>query len=85
LIEHWERRSAKARERMHPDKLDRAKLMSLVEKYGYDDIAAALRERGGLPDPEQAYLTGNVEDIDDFSACKITRKEDWVDLYVKPY
>ena len=48
-------------------------------------LAAALRERGGLPDPEQAYLTGNVDDIDDFSACKITRKEDWVDLYAKPY
>jgi hypothetical protein len=85
LIEHWERRSAKALERMHPDKLDRAKLMSLVEKYGYDDIAEALRERGGLPDPEQAFLTGGVENIDDFSACKITRKEDWVDLYAKPY
>jgi hypothetical protein len=85
LIEHWERRSAKALERMHPDKLDRAKLMSLVEKYGYSDIAAALRERGGLPDPEQAYLTGNLENIDDFSACHITRKEDWVELYAKPY
>jgi hypothetical protein len=57
----------------------------LVEKYGYDDIAAALRERGGLPDPEQADQTGGIEDIDDFSACKITRKEDWVDLYAKPY
>ena len=32
LMEHWERCSAKALERMHPDKLDRAKLMSLVEK-----------------------------------------------------
>ena len=85
LIEQWERRSAKALERMHPDRLDRAKLMSLVEKYGYDDIAAALRERGGLPDPEQAYLTGNIENIDDFSACKITKKEDWVELYAKPY
>ena len=62
LIEHWERRSAKALERMHPDKLDRAKLMSLVEKYGYNDIAAALRERGGLPDPEQAYLTGECRE-----------------------
>ncbi len=85
LIEHWERRSAKALERMHPDKLDRGKSMSLVEKYGYDDIAAALRERGGLLDPEQAYLTGGIEEVDDFSACKITRKEDWVDLYAKPY
>jgi hypothetical protein len=26
-----------------------------------------------------------LKDIDDFSACKITRKEDWVDLYAKPY
>jgi hypothetical protein len=33
LIEHWERRSVKALERMHPDKLDRAKLMS-VQGYG---------------------------------------------------
>jgi hypothetical protein len=39
------------------------------------DTAAALRERGGRPDPEQAYLTGNVENIDDFAACRITRKE----------
>ena len=23
--------------------------------------------------------------LDDFAACKITRKEDWVDLYAKPY
>jgi hypothetical protein len=49
------------------------------EMYGYDDIAAALRDRGGLP--EQAYLTGNLDDIDDFSACQITKKEDWVELY----
>jgi hypothetical protein len=30
-------------------------------------------------------LVGNVENIDDFATCKITRKEDWVDLYAKPY
>jgi hypothetical protein len=84
LIEHWEQRSAKALATHALRQLDRAQLMSLVEKYGYDDIAAALRERGGLPDPEQAYLTGGIENIDDFSACKITRKEDWVDLYARP-
>src|SRR4029077_20325568 len=61
-----------------------AQLLTLVKKYGYDDIAAALRERGGLPDPEQAYLTGGIENIDDFSACKITRKGEWVELYAKP-
>ena len=39
LIELWERRSAGELERIHPDKLDRTKLMSLVEKYGYGGIA----------------------------------------------
>ena len=24
-------------------------------------------------------------DLDDFAACKIARKEDWVDLYARPY
>ena len=33
------------------DKLDRALLMSLVEKYGYADMVDALAQRGGWPDP----------------------------------
>src|SRR5438874_10865781 len=83
LIEHWERRNAKALERMDPAKLDRKLLMDLVQKYGYDDMAEALRARGGYPNPE-AHLTGGREELDDFAACKITRKEDWLDLYAKP-
>jgi len=84
LIEHWERRNAKALENMKPEKLDRALLMSLVEKHGYAEHAAALRERDGWPDPE-LHVTGGLDELDDFAACKITRKEDWVDLYAKPY
>jgi len=84
LLEHWERRNAGALENMRPDKLDRKLLMELVEKYGYAEHAAALRERDGWPDPE-LHMTGGIDDLDDFSACKFTRKEDWVDLYVKPY
>ena len=53
-------------------------------KHGYDDIAEALRARDGYPNPE-AHLTGGRDELDDFAACKITRKEDWVDLYAKPY
>ncbi len=85
LIEHWERRNAKALERMDPAKLDRKLLMDLVVKHGYDDMAEALRARDGYPNPEGQYLTGGREDLDDFAACKITRKEDWIDLYAKPY
>jgi len=84
LIEHWERRNAKALEHMDPKKLDRSLLMSLVEKHGYSEIAAALRERDGWPDPE-LHLTGGLAELDDFAACKIARKEDWVDLYAKPF
>ncbi len=84
LIEHWERRNRKALDHMDPKKLDRALLMSLVEKHGYREIAAALRARDGWPDPEM-HLTGGLEELDDFAACKITRKEDWCDLYSTPF
>jgi hypothetical protein len=51
LIEHWERRSAKALERMHPDKLDRARLLSLVEKYGYSDMPPPCASVAACPTP----------------------------------
>ena len=69
---------------MDPAKLDRKLLMELVEKYGYADMAEALRARDGYPNPE-AHLTGGRAELDDFAACKITRKEDWIELYAKPY
>jgi predicted TIM-barrel fold metal-dependent hydrolase len=84
LMEHWERRNIKALENMKPEKLDRDLLMSYVEKYGYKEHAAALRERDGWPDPE-LQMTGGIDNLDDFAACKFTRKEDWIDLFVKPY
>ena len=84
LMEHWERRNIKALENMKPEKLDRDLLMSYVEKYGYKEHAAALRERDGWPDPE-LHMTGGIDNLDDFAACKFTRKEDWIDLFVKPY
>jgi hypothetical protein len=84
LIEHWERRNAKALDNMRPEKLDRAKLRGLVEQYGYGDIAAALDARDGWPDPEM-HLTGGLDDLDDFAKCKIARKEDWCDLYATPF
>jgi predicted TIM-barrel fold metal-dependent hydrolase len=84
LIEHWERRNIRALENMKPEKLDTALLMNMVEKYGYTDILAALKERNGTPDPE-LLGTGNLEELDDFAKCKITRKEDWCDLFSTPF
>jgi predicted TIM-barrel fold metal-dependent hydrolase len=85
LIEHWERRSAKGLAYMDPKKLDRALLKSLADKYADADMVAELARRDGWPSAEEDNLTGGVDVMDDFAACKITRKEDWVDLYAKPY
>jgi predicted TIM-barrel fold metal-dependent hydrolase len=85
LIEVWEKRGAKGLERMDPQKLDRELLMNLVEKYGYDDMAAALRARDGYPSQLGQDQTGQRTELDDYAACKITQKEDWVDLYAKPF
>ena len=85
LIEHWERRGAKGLAYMHPDKLDRSLLRKYVDKYGYGDIAAELDRRDGWPAREEDTVDGGVPVHDDYAACKIARKEDWLDLYAKPY
>ncbi|MBV9825289.1 MAG: amidohydrolase [Alphaproteobacteria bacterium] len=84
LMEHWERRNARALENMRPDKLNRDLLMQMVEKYGYKEHAAALKARDGWPDPEM-QSTGGVANLDDFAALKFTGKQDWIDLFVEPY
>src|SRR5207302_1198642 len=79
------KRNAKHMEYMDPRKLDRALLQEMGEKYGYPDHIAALKARDGWPDPDAAGLTGGLANLDDFSACEITRKSDWTDLYVTPF
>jgi predicted TIM-barrel fold metal-dependent hydrolase len=85
LIEHWERRGAAGIAYMDPKKLDRALLRTLVEQYGYREFAAELDRRDGWPSAEEDDLTGNVPALDDFAACRIAQKQDWVDLYARPY
>jgi hypothetical protein len=85
LIGHWEKRNGKALEGTDPRSLDRALLMSEARKYGYDDIVAALEKRDGWPDPDAADLTGGLANLDDYSACRIERTEDWRDLFISPF
>jgi predicted TIM-barrel fold metal-dependent hydrolase len=84
LIEHWERRGAKGLANMDPTKLDRKLLRELVDKYGYADIAAELDRRDGWPMKEEDSLTGGVP-LDDYHFCKISQKQDWIDLFATPY
>ena len=84
LIEHWERRGAKGLQNMDPTKLDRKLLREMVDKYGYGDIGAELDRRDGWPLKEEDALTGGVP-LDDYHFCKISQKQDWIDLYATPY
>ena len=85
LIEHWERRGAAGIAYMDPLKLDRALLKRLVDDYGDEDMAAELARRDGWPYVELDRPTGGMPVHDDYAPCQITRKEDWLDLYAKPF
>jgi hypothetical protein len=64
-------------------RLDRALLMSLAEKHG-DRPGGGAAGPGWWPDNDPS-LTGDIDDLDDFAACRISRMEDWIDLYAKPF
>src|SRR5712691_7136731 len=83
LIGHWEKRNREALENTNPARLDRAVLLALVEKYGKPAVVDAVRRGEGLDDNGDG--TGGVEDLDDYSRCKIARKEDFRDLYVSRF
>jgi len=85
LLSHWEKRRRAGLEETDPRNLDRGMLTELAEKYGGSAFVSALKERDGWPIPGEEKRTGGVADLDDYSACKITRKEDWHDLYVEPF
>jgi predicted TIM-barrel fold metal-dependent hydrolase len=84
LVEHWERRGAKGLAYMDPKKLDRPLLRRYVDRYGYADIAAELDRRDGWPAREEDELTGGVP-LDDYAPCRIENKQDWIDLFARPY
>src|SRR3989440_1433332 len=83
LIGHWEKRKRDALENTNPARLDRKGLLELAQKYAQPAMVDAVRRGEGLDDNGDG--TGGVEDLDDYSRCKITRKEDFRDLYVKRY
>jgi predicted TIM-barrel fold metal-dependent hydrolase len=83
LIGHWEKRKLDALENTNPARLDHAGLLAYAEKYAPPAMLEAVRRGEGLDDNGNG--TGNITDLDDYSRCTITRKEDFRDLYVKPY
>jgi hypothetical protein len=83
LIGHWEKRNREALENTNPARLDHPALLALAEKYAVPAMVDAVRRGDGLDDNGNG--TGGVEDLDDYARCRITRKEDFRDLFVSRY
>ena len=83
LIGHWEKRNRQALENTNPARLDQAGLLALAQQYAQPAMLQAVQRGEGLDDNGNG--TGSIEDLDDYSRCKITRKEDFLDLYVARY
>ena len=86
LIGHWEKRNREALEEVNPQNLDRALLLKLVEMYGDPDTVKVVRQQSERSTPaagtQGASATGGVDNLDDYAACQIKRREDLRDLFV---
>ena len=71
---------------MDPANLDHGLLEELAGKYGNEDMVAAVKERDNALDtvlsPKASQDVGGIENMDDFSACKISQSSDISNLFV---
>ena len=85
LFEHWEKRNHSYMvENLDPAKLDEDLIREMADKYGGGILTgdALLNERN--KSTMGGYVAGDVE-LDEFSRCKISKKEDIRDLFVEPF
>ena len=85
LIGHWSIRNREALEEVNPANLDPAMLLSLAEQYASPEMAEAIRAGTGISTSNNERTTGGIEELDDYSACSITSKDDFKDLFVEPF
>ena len=78
-------KSLKGLEEVDPRNIDSGVLLDLAEKYGGEAFTAALKRQGGQFFPGEEKLTGGIANLDDYSACEISQKRDWRDLFVTPF
>jgi predicted TIM-barrel fold metal-dependent hydrolase len=83
LIGHWEKRNLEALANTSPASLDHRGLLALVEKYGKPFVVDAVRRGEGLDDNGNG--TGGVANLDDYAACRIERKQDLYDLFIRRF
>jgi predicted TIM-barrel fold metal-dependent hydrolase len=89
LIGHWEKRNLEALEEVNPKNFDRAAFLKFAETYGGQDMVEVLRRRKDRPEEgelfSRAMAVGGIDNLDDYAACKVQRKEDFRDLFVNSF
>ena len=81
LIGHWEKRGGENIHALDPSRLDRERLLRLIEEYGDDRTRAQMegvRKSFSGNDPRPDVL-------DEYAACGIKSAEDIRDLFVQPF
>ena len=86
LIGHWEKRSLQGLEDVRPENLDRELLLELAGQYGSEQMVSSLNRIKNAADLARGEgQTGGISHLDDYSACGISDKEDFQELFVKPF
>ena len=83
LVEHWETRNESALQAVDPANLDHEELLALAERYAEPAMREAMRNAATLVDTAAppSTATGNIESLDDFSACEIHQPDDIRSLF----
>jgi predicted TIM-barrel fold metal-dependent hydrolase len=84
LIGHLKKRNRQALEEVNPANLDRKLMRELFERFGGPQLAGRL-DHSALFEGLGATATGNVKDLDDFSACGIEHAEDIRELFTRNF
>jgi predicted TIM-barrel fold metal-dependent hydrolase len=84
LIGHWKKRNRRALEEVDPANLDRKLMRELFDRFGGHQLAERI-DNSTIFDGLGATATGNVRDLDDFSACGIEHAEDIRELFTRNF
>ena len=87
LVEHWESRGREGLAAFDPANLDIALLQELAEEYASEAMIEALRDPAAIVDTAAppTTATGNIDNLDDFSACEMTAAEDLNTLFAERF